>query len=295
MTRVVTLALLLALVPGVSAGQKYAATGMVLDVDPARRTFVASIETIPGFMAAMTMPFEVRDAKELADLGPGTIVEFTVVVEGNASWAEGIRIRPYAGLEPDPLAARRLALLRGIARGRPAARLGTGDAVPDFTLTDQHHRRIALSQLRGKVVGINFVYTTCQLPEFCLRVVNHFAVLQKRFRKQLGRELVLLTITFDPARDQPDELRRYATQWKPDRDGWRFLTGPVSDVQQVVGMFGVVAFPNDGLMDHSLRTVLIDRDGRLAASIEGNQYSSDQLADLTETMLNRRPSADPRK
>jgi hypothetical protein len=50
-------------------------------------------------------------------------------------------------------------------------------------------------------------------------------------------------------------------------------------------LFGVVAFPNDGLMDHSLRTAFIDRSGRLAANIPGNQYAADQLVALAETLL----------
>ncbi len=147
---------------------------------------------------------------------------------------------------------------------------------------------MALSQFRGKVVAVNFMYTTCQLPDFCLRVVNNFGVLQKRFKERLGRDLVLLTITFDPVRDRPDVLARYASQWKPDPDTWRFLTGSVPDVQRVLEMFGMAAFPNDGLMDHSLRTALIGRDGKLAANIEGNKYSPDQLADLTQAVLTTR-------
>jgi protein SCO1/2 len=101
---------------------------------------------------------------------------------------------------------------------------------------------------------------------------------------------VLLTITFDPARDRPEVLNRYARQWKADRDRWRFLTGSLAEVQRVLEMFGVSAFPNEGLMDHSLQTAFVDRDGTLLANIEGNQYSSDQLVDLTRALLRRSPS-----
>jgi protein SCO1/2 len=290
----VTLALLVMFAHAARAAERYAVTGMVLQADPARRTFVASIENIPGFMAAMTMPFEVRDAKELTGLVPGAIVEFTLVVEKSSSHAEGIRIRRYQSVEQDPLTARRLSLLREIASGAAANALLIGESVPDFTLTDQKSRRLSLSELRGKVVAVNFMYTTCQLPDFCLRVVNHFGVLQKRFKSQLGRELMLLTITFDPVRDQPDVLDRYASQWKADPATWRFLTGSVPEVQRVLEMFGVSAFPDEGLMDHSLHTALIDRNGTLVANIEGNKYSSDQLADLTRSVLSNRAVA-PRR
>jgi protein SCO1/2 len=279
--------LLVAIAQAAGAAERYAVSGMVLKVDPARRTFVASIEKIPGFMEAMTMAFDVKDVEELAGLVPGAIVDFTLVVDKSSSYAEGIRIRRYQSVEQDPLTARRLSLLKQVSGAGASRPLKIGEAVPDFTLTDQKSRRMSLSEQRGKIVAINFMYTTCQLPDFCLRVVNHFRVLQKRFKAELGRDLVLLTITFDPARDQPDVLNEYARQWNADPETWRFLTGAVSEVQRVLALFGVAAFPDDGLMDHSLRTALVDRNGRLVANIEGNQYSSDQLVDLMKSVLQR--------
>lgn len=280
--------LLLACAPAAQAQGRYAVSGMVLSADPARRTFVASIEAIPGVMAAMIMPFAVRDARELEGLVPGALVQFTLVVGRASSYAEAIRIRRYESVEQDPLTARRLSLLEQIAGGSRANALAIGAAVPDFTLTDQKSRRLSLADLRGTIVAINFMYTACQLPQFCLRVVNHFGVLRKRFARELGQDLMFLTITFDPARDQPDVLDRYASQWTADPATWRFLTGSPAEVRRVLDLFGVAAFPDDGLMDHSLHTVLIDRTGRMVANVEGNQYSADQLGDLLASVLQSR-------
>lgn len=281
------------LVFGYQAGitGRHPATGLVLSVDASARTFVASIDSIPGVMAAMTMPFQVRDAKELAGVVPGAIIDFALVIDKSASYAEGLHVRRYQNLEQDPLAAQRLALFRQVAKGQPARALAVGDAVPDFTLIDQHSRPLSLSALKGKVVAVNFMYTTCQLPDFCVRLVNHFAVLQKRFSTRLGRDLILLTISFDPERDRPEVLDHYAAQWKPVPGTWHFLTGSTADVGRVLDLFGVSAFPNEGLMDHSLRTVVIDRRGALAATLEGNRYSSDQLGDLVQAVLDPRPPA----
>ena len=268
------------------AAEQYAVTGMVLQVDRPRNTFVASIQAIPGYMAAMSMPFEVRQATDLDGLVPGAIVEFTLVVDQISSHAERIRVLRYQSVELDPLAASRLKLLNRIVGGSGAVRpLAVGDTVPDFKLTDQRRRQVALSELRGKVVAINFIYTSCALPNFCLRIANNFGVLKKRFAQQLGRDLVLLTVTFDPLRDTPEVLEKYAAQWDADPATWRFLTGQVPDVQRVLRLFGVDAFPDEGLMAHSLHTALIDREGRLVANIEGNQFTATQLSDLTETVL----------
>lgn len=278
--------------------QTYAAKGLVLKLDVPQKTLTVSCQAIAGFMPAMTMPLTVRDAKELDGLSPGTTISFTLVVskdadgdaDKDASWAEAIHVESYQGLEVDPLTARRWKLMNRAAN--PAApdhqMLALGAHVPDFALLDQDQHRIRLTRFSGKVVALNFIYTRCALPEFCFRTSNNFGLLQKRFKDRLGKDLILLTVTFDPAHDQPDVLRKYASIWKADSHNWHFLTGSLADVQQVCDWFGVDAFPDEGLMTHSLHTAVIDRTGKLAANIEGNQFSSDQLGDLIQTVLDRR-------
>ena len=276
---------LLALAAGASAAEEYAVKGMVVSVNRQASTFTASIEEIPNFMRAMTMPFDVLKPGDLDNLAPGAVVEFTLVVDKQSSHAEQIKIVRFESVERDPFSASRLALLNEIVAGGSAVKpLAIGDSVPDFKLTDQRKRAVLLSSLRGKIVALNFVYTSCALPNFCLRLANNFNVLQKRFKQRLGRDLVLLTVTFDPVHDTPEVLADYAEQWKADA-AWRFLTGSEQDVARVCRLFGVNAFPNEGLLDHSLHTVLIDRQGKLVANIEGNEFSATQLGDLVETVL----------
>ncbi len=286
MKRLLELAVVLLLAVPSAWAQQYPVTGMVLTVDRSRNTFTASIREIPGFMAAMTMPFEVREPKDLDGLAPGAAVEFTLVVDKKTPHAERIRVVRYKSTQADPLAASRLKQLSRIVAGSTADKaLAVGDVVPDFRLIDQKRRPVAFADLRGKVVAINFIYTRCALPNFCLRIANNFGVLQKRFKRMLGRDLVLLTVTFDPVHDTPEALAQYGDQFKADPANWRFLTGPVPDVQRVCQLFGVEAFLDEGLMDHNLHTALIDRQGRLIANIEGNQFTASQLGDLTETAL----------
>lgn len=266
----------------------YAVTGMVVSVDKAHRTFTASIQEIPNFMVAMTMPFEVLRDANLDGLAPGVVVAFTLRVERTTSHAERIRIVQYSNTEQDPFSASRLKLLNDLASGGrrlSSEAVALGAIVPDFTLIDQKGRPVSLSQLRGKVVVANFLYTTCALPNFCLRLANNLGVLQKRFAKQLGRDLVLLTVTFDPLHDTPEVLATYAAQWNANPDTWRFLTGAPVDVERACRFFGVHAFSNEGLLDHSLHTVVIDRQGRLVANIEGNQFTATQLGDVAAGVI----------
>ena len=78
------------------------------------------------------------------------------------------------------------------------------------------------------------------------------------------------------------------SRWSADPTTWHFLTGPIGDVQRVCHLFGVDSFPDEGLMNHSLHTAIIDRQGKIVANIEGNQFTARQLGDLTEAVLNSR-------
>ncbi len=265
----------------------YNMTGMVLKVDSSRKSFLVSHDSVPGVMPAMTMQFDVQDPADLKSVTPGVIVDFVLRVQGESARAERIRVRQYASLEQDPLTARRLKLLKDLSESPTTGTKGVaiGQLVPDFTLLDQARQAVTLSQLRGKVVAVTFIYTSCALPQFCYRLAGQFAALQRRFAAELGPDLVLLTVTFDPVRDQPERLAEYASQWKADARAWHFLTGAAPDVQRVCGLFGLDAFPDEGLITHSTRTAIINRRGLLHANIEGNQFTATQLGDLVQAAL----------
>ena len=278
------LALLALSTTGLYAQQRHAASGLVLSVDQPRRTMVVSMREVPGFMDAMVMTLSVRDAKSLAQLTRGTMVDFSLVVNQNASHAENVRIHRYDSADREPASASRLKVFDAAMRG-PAHALAVGQAVPDFVLTDQRKRATHLRDFAGKVVAVNFVYTRCVLPEYCLRSSNNFGALQKQFQTRMGKDLVLLTITLDPVHDQPEILRDYARTWKADAENWRFLTGQSADVERVGDLFGVTFVPAEGLFVHSQRTAILDRDGKLLANLEGNEFTVRQLAELLETAL----------
>ena len=275
-----TLPVLLLAALSLVAATRYPVTGIVLNVDRAHRSFDASCAAIPGYMDAMAMAYSVRNDGELADLKPGAYEDFTLVVEKKRSYAEGIRIHRYDASEREPLLARRLRLLEA-----PHATVKPGDAVPDFTLTDQAGRRVTLSQWAGKVVAVTLIYTSCPLPDYCFRLSNNFSQLNQRFASRMGRDLVLLSISFDPVHDQPNVLAKYASTWKADPETWHFLTGPLAEVKTVSRQFGLNFWPEDGYVTHSLHTLVIDRRGRLAADFEGNQFTARQLGDYVEALI----------
>jgi len=277
------IALLLLAVVSLAAATRYPVTGVILQVDPAHRSFEASCAAIPGFMEAMAMAYSVQDDRELADLKPGAYVDFTLVVEKKRSYAERIRIHHYESSEREPLLARRLTLLEA-----PRPTVKPGDVVPAFTLIDQTGRRVTLSRWAGKVLAVTFIYTSCPLPDYCFRLSNNFSQLNQRFASSMGRDLVLLSISFDPVHDQPPVLAKYASTWKANPESWYFLTGALDEVKAVSRQFGLNFWPDESYLTHSMHTLVIDRQGRLAADFEGNQFTARQLGDYLGVLISGR-------
>lgn len=275
----------------VARAQTYSGAGLVLQVNPERNEIVLSMKEIPGVMDARVMRLSVRQSRDLEGLRLGVLVDCTFVVSDGSSYAENIRVHRFVSLENDPQGADRIAVLANALARNPSADsvLDVGRHVPDFSLTDQTGQPVSLSQFSGKVVAMTFVYTRCALPNFCFRLSNNFGQLQKRFSRQMGRDLILLTVTLDPAYDQPGTLAKYGSIWKADAASWHFLTGPPPAIRNVTGMFGVAYSPDEGLVTHSLHTVVIDCQQNLVANLEGNEFTAQQLGDLVETLLDRVP------
>lgn len=287
-TYVVLALLLLGGATGALGNEKHEISGIVLKIDRERHSLVVSCKSVPGYMDATVMAFPVRDAAVLDTLQPGEAIQFNFVSDGPSGYADEVQRRPFQNLELDPSQTRRMKILESIAtEGANTKPLSPGQPVADFKLIDQSNQAISLSQFSGKVVGVTFVYTRCPFPNYCFKLTNNFGQLQKRFASRMGKDLVLLTVVIDPANDRPAALDQYGDTWKANSRGWHFLTGSLSDIQALCRQFDMNFYPDEALLVHSFHTVLIDRQGRLASNLEGNDFTSKQLGDLVETILKR--------
>ncbi|MGC2657221.1 MAG: SCO family protein [Bryobacteraceae bacterium] len=268
------------------AAENHAAKGIVLKADRARHLLTVSCEAIPQYMDAMEMEFDVHDGEALNGLKTGEAVSFTIVEHGHTLYAEDIREIAAANFEAEPMAAGQLSALKGVL-DPTVQELSIGQRVPDFALTDQAGQTIHLEQFEGKVVALTFGYSRCPNPTYCFRLSNNLAKVEQRFHTRAGRDLVLLTIMIDPEHDQGATLTQYANVWKADPASWHFLTGPREEIKQIAGMFGMNFWSVDGLVTHTLRTVIIDRHGQLAVNLEGNQFTPQELGDLVRTVMDR--------
>jgi protein SCO1/2 len=262
----------------VACAHHYTTTGLVLRNDPHASTVTISHDAFPGFMSAMTMPFDLRGTARSAQLTPGDRVRFRLAVKGQRSWVDRVEVVSAAavdaGLQQTP--------------ATPVL-VHVGAAVPDFTLVDQSSADVSLSSLRGKVVAVTFVYSRCPLPDYCPRMVENFRAVRQRFAAQMDRDLVLLTVSFDPQYDTPEVLARYAASQRAGGPGWHFLTGDKGSIERVCNAFGIEYWPEEGLITHSLQTAIVGRDGRLAATVEGKDFTPQQLGDLIDAVMTGKP------
>jgi protein SCO1/2 len=262
-----------------SCAKHFPVRGMVIGVNVPEHTLTISHRDIPHYMPAMSMPFHVRKSADLAGLHPGAQVEFELVARKSGSYIQ--RLRRIGGSAVIEDQGDRIVLPPN------PERVSIGSIMPDFTLTDQSGQTVRLSDFRGRVVAVDFIYTRCPLPDVCPRLSANFARLQNRFREKMGKDFMLLSITIDPQYDTPQVLLGYAKIWNARLDGWRFLTGQDAAIEVVARRFGMNYWPEEGLITHTSQTCVIGRDGKLAAQVDGSSFTPSQLGDLIQRELEK--------
>ncbi|MCZ6550855.1 MAG: SCO family protein [candidate division NC10 bacterium] len=172
----------------------------------------------------------------------------------------------------------------GVAHGpphrglSPLTRQAIYDEPPRFTLITQGGERLAVQDLWGKVVLVNFIYTSC--PDVCPLATAKFRRIQHLLRVWgLEKQVYLLSISTDPAIDTPAVLMAYGRRHRVDFSFWAFLTGSSGEVARVWDRFGVVAVARGrGDIDHSSMTFLLDRTGRLRLIYLGYGWREEDVA-----------------
>lgn len=127
---------------------------------------------------------------------------------------------------------------------KPTASSADSPRIPDVTVQDQNGKSLNFYSdlVKGKVVAVNFVFTTC--TAICPSLTATF----RRVQQQLAEQKVqahLISVSVDPTVDTPERLQQFAAKFKAE-PGWTFVTGNTSDIDSILKEFGVgVANKND--------------------------------------------------
>ena len=172
-----------------------------------------------------------------------------------------------------------------------AARLAAGESLPkikpapEFTLTNQDGKRVALKDLRGKVLAITFIFASC--ADTCPLLTAKMTEIQNRLGSDFGPNVRFVSITVDPERDTPDVLQRYAKAYKANPEGWAFLTGTRAEIREVAKGYGIYYKKTSrGDVDHTFLTSLVDQSGTLRVQYMGVKFNPDEmLRDLQNLLM----------
>jgi len=147
---------------------------------------------------------------------------------------------------------------------------------PEFTLTKQDGKRLAVKDLRGKVLAITFIFASC--ADTCPLLTAKMAEIQNRLGSNFGGKVYFVSITVDPERDSPEVLKRYAEAHKANSAGWAFLTGTKAEIRDVAKRYGIFykKMPR-GDVDHTFLTSLVDHNGTLRVQYMGVKFNPDEM------------------
>jgi protein SCO1/2 len=256
----------------------YPVKGVVKELLPGGASVKIRHEAIPGYMEAMTMPFDVKHTNELTKLKPGDVVKFNLVVTPDDGWIEKIEV---IGYQPPPVEP-----IRVVPDVEP---LQVGDALPDYPLITEGGAPIRLSAFKGRALALTFIFTRCPFPDFCPRTSKQFAETFKQMSTLSGgpTNWHLLCVSFDVKHDTPAVLKAYAQLYQADPTRWNFLTGNQTDIDALTEQFGLLVTRSEAGFDHNLRTVVINANGKIQRIFQGNKWEPDEL--VTELAKAARP------
>ena len=249
---------------------RYPLTGQILRVDAERKLLVVRHDEIKGFMPAMTMEFG-ASAADLAAAQPNQRIRAELVAAADGEFRLE-KIWPDDKVASDTVAASAAQLRQDTHnRGRSAYR-EVGETVPDFALFDQDGRVVQMGRFRGKQIMLNFIFTRCPDAKMCPAATAKMIATQNLAREAKVPNLELVSITLDPAYDTPAILKEYATVRGIDTSNFSFLTGPENAIKDLLTQFGVIAQFQGDILQHTLTTLLIDANGKIAHRADGSQW-----------------------
>jgi protein SCO1/2 len=244
-------------------------TGQVISKDAAAHALVVDHDDIPGFMAAMTMPYPVAEGTDLSAVEPGDKIRARVVVESNQKyWLDQISVTDST--------QRGLMVKQG-------KQLSPGEAIPDIDLVNQDGKTVHLSDFRGKTLLLTFVYTRCPVATMCPLTSSLFAAVNRELAKD-PREYArthLLTISLDPKYDTPPILRKYGLAYLNDDASafthWQFTAPTPENLRKLANAFGLIYVEADNQISHSLCTVLIGPEGKVVKEWTTNEWKAPEV------------------
>ena len=178
----------------------------------------------------------------------------------------------------------------GLGRVALAAESARADVAYDFQLVNHEGQAVRLSDFRGKVVVVSYIFTRCPMPSMCPLVTSKMKQVQAAVSETLKDRVVFVSISFDPVYDTPEVLKEYGRQYDVDFSNWQFLTGDDTEIQAAAQDVNVIYEDmGDGNFTHNMKTVLIGPDGTVRQWFRGSGWKVEDVVRGIQAVM-REPS-----
>lgn len=164
----------------------------------------------------------------------------------------------------------------GPASGFDGAALPGGTIAPSFTLRDQIGQRVSLSDYRGRVVLLTFLYSTCGAR--CFLIAQQIRGALDELDEEHVRPPAVLIVSADPAADSRTRVARFLSEVSLT-GRVRYLTGPLSRLRAIWSAYGVEpASAGAREFDEYASVLLLDPAGRERVLFESEQLTPESLS-----------------
>jgi|TARA_B100001964_G_C14260524_1_gene615186 protein SCO1/2 len=158
---------------------------------------------------------------------------------------------------------------------------------PDFILNNQFGEKVSLSDFKGKIIVMSFLYTSC--PTVCPLITGKFVDAAKKLEKSKNDNVIFLGISVDPERDTIEAVNKYI-ETKDLRD-MQFLIGTRDELEIVWEYYNIYVNKsgddesNDYEIDHTAIVYVIDKNGDLRILYPGLKWYPKFLVSDINTLL----------
>ncbi len=152
---------------------------------------------------------------------------------------------------------------------------------------DTENNKTDVSIAKGSYTIIAMVYTGC--AHACPMTISKIKEIEKDFSKAKFSDLKIVLASFDVKNDRPAKLKKYQTERKLNPDQWKFLSAETEDDARKLAVTLGISYKDigDGDFSHSNLITLLDPNGKIVASINSLNASTEPLIDGLKESLKK--------